>query len=160
MSVLFGAFAMSACGPMNHQANGGLGSATVNAGGVDAAKDLGTKKNSYLISVKFLGTLQAGQLPQGNDQFLIRVLHPDLSPLGSTEMVGVQFYSLHHSDDPVDVPPNQGVYPAALQTQADGSVLATMVFDKPAKRKIIEISVTNSAEASQSDQKYVEYQVN
>jgi hypothetical protein len=141
------AFILSACGPMNAQPAGGAGAATV--GTVDAAKDLNTSNNSYLISVKFLGTMQAGLLPEGNDQFQVRILHPDLSPLLGTESVMVDFYKVAVGNPLSQSPPDPQISHATLQTQSDGSTIATMDF-----------IVTNSADGNRTDTKYVPYGIN
>jgi len=153
------AFILSACGPMNAQPAGGQGATT--AGTVDAAKDLSTTNNSYLISVKFLGTLQTGLLPEGNDQFQIRILHyPDLSPLSSSETVMVDFYKVAVGNPLSQCPPDPQIAHATLQTQSDGSIIATMALMHASKQKVMRITVTNSAEGNQTDTKYVPYGIN
>jgi hypothetical protein len=165
ISILFGAFAqfeMTACGPMNHQSNSGQGSATVDAGTEDTAKDLVSKNNTYLVSVRFQGAhLKEGQaLPEGNDVIQVRAAHSDLTPLASTETINVQYYKSKVDASNPEVPPNQGANQAVLQTEADGSINATLNFTKPSKVTMIMITITNSAEPSLSDKKYVKLSVN
>jgi hypothetical protein len=157
-SFVLSAFILSACGPMNTPSAGGAGSASV--GAVDAAKDLNTSNNSYLISVKFLGTLQAGLLPEGTDQFQIRILHPDLSPLLATESVMVDFYKVAVGNPLSQTPPDPQISHATLQTQSDGSVIASMALMHASKQKVMRVTVTNSAEGNQTDTKYVAYGIN
>jgi len=160
VSILFGAFAVTACGPMNAQPAGGQGAATVDTAG--AAKDFSSANKEYLIGTKFLGTLDDGQLPAGDSQIQIRALHnaADLSSLASTETVTVQYFHSHPGPD-INKPPNQGPLTAVLTPQQDGSTIATLHFSKSPKTVTVVVTITNSTDASLSDKKYVYYgQVN
>jgi hypothetical protein len=164
ISILFGTFAqftMTACGPMNHQASSGQGSATVDAGTEETAKDLSSKNNSYLVSVKYQGAhLKKGTaLPEGGDVIQVRAAHSDLTPLASTETINVQYFKVRQGAD-AETPPNQGANQAVLKTEADGSVNATLNFIKPSKITTIMITITNSAEPSLSDKWYEQVSVN
>jgi hypothetical protein len=160
ISILFGAFAVTSCGPMNAQPAGGLGAATVDT--ADAAKDFSSANKEYLIGTKFLGTLDDGQLPAGDSKIQIRVLHnaADLSSLANTETVSVQYFHSHPGPT-INNPPNQGALTAVLTPQQDGSTIATLHFSKSPKTVTVVITITNSTDASLSDKKYVYYgQVN
>lgn len=151
------AFLVSACGPMNAKppsAGGGEEPASAD-GTADVSKDLSAKKEFH-IYYKLLTPLSDGQLAAGDSQIKVRVVHAaDYSPLTSTESINVQYFKTREPGDTTT--PNQGMLTATLTPQPDGSTIADLHFAKSPKNVTILISVSDSSDPTQNDQKYVFY---